>query len=229
MTDVLRDTGVLASGRVSTVQVESVRPTILSQIIRLRLSYSGDVNGAPTSLILKTAHPDRKTKGWEAGQQEVSFYRDVAGATPSGLLPRCFEAYANSDSKSWHLLLEDLTDTHTAPTAWPLPPSQTQCERIIDARARFQAAWWDEPRLGVTVGKRRDAAAVERTMQGFASHFAHVADRLGDDMSPSTRALYEQLQGATGLLIKRLESCRNSHDHAWRRACLELLDAARWW
>ena len=72
--DALRRAGVPGSTRVREVAVESDRPTILSRIIRLRLSYDGTVTGAPNSVILKTGLPDRIGSGWKAGLQEVAFY-----------------------------------------------------------------------------------------------------------------------------------------------------------
>ena len=41
LTDTLRRCGVLGSGRVCDVAVENSRDTILSRIIRLRISYDG--------------------------------------------------------------------------------------------------------------------------------------------------------------------------------------------
>jgi hypothetical protein len=209
ITNALRRAGVLGEARVREAEAQSDRPTIVSRIIRLRLSYDGEAGDAPHSVILKTAHPERIDISGGAGSQEVAFYRDVAASTPPGLLPRCFEACVDTTDGSWHLLLEDLTDTHAAPTVWPLPPSLSACERIVEARARFHAAWWDEPRLGVSIGTPRDAASMERVMRDFAGHYALFADRLGDDLSPERRALYEQLQRSTGPLIARYESHRN--------------------
>jgi hypothetical protein len=31
---------------------------------------------------------------------------------PQRLVPRCFEAVWDEDARDWHLLLEDLTDSH---------------------------------------------------------------------------------------------------------------------
>src|ERR1043166_2150696 len=53
LADALRRCGVLGGGRVSGVAVESSRPTLLSRIIRLRLSYDG-AEGGPNTVILKT-------------------------------------------------------------------------------------------------------------------------------------------------------------------------------
>ena len=136
LTEVLRKSGVLDGGHVSDVTVESSRPTILSRIIRLRLTCEGAAADAPRSLILKTGLPDAK---WNGGRQEVAFYTQVAAVMPTRLVPRCFEAAWNADKNDWHLLLEDLTDTHVIATAWPLPPTMEDCRRIITARARIHA------------------------------------------------------------------------------------------
>jgi hypothetical protein len=73
LTDALRRSGVLGSGRVSDVAVVSSRKTILSQIIRLRLSYDGPASDVPRSVIFKTGHPDRAGQGWSGGHREVAF------------------------------------------------------------------------------------------------------------------------------------------------------------
>ena len=209
LTIALRRAGVLGDASVSEVTVESDRPTIVSRIVRLRLEYDGDSGDAPASIILKTAHPERVAMSWEGGRNEAAFYRDVAAAMSPSMVPRCFEAHADDAAKSWHLLLEDLTNSHMTVGSWPIPPSLSQCERIVETRARFHAAWWDEPRLGVTIGVRRDAGMVEQTMRLFSTHYERFAERLGDDLSEDHRALYERFQGATGPLIARYEA----HSH----------------
>ncbi|HEV7544732.1 MAG TPA: aminoglycoside phosphotransferase, partial [Reyranella sp.] len=99
------------------------------------------------------------------------------------LVPRCFDAAWDEDTKAWHLVLEDLSESHTAPTAWPLPPTMAQCETILRALARFNAAWWDNRRLGVSIGTWIDPATYAQRLQGFAAHFTAFADRVGDRLS----------------------------------------------
>jgi hypothetical protein len=82
LTDVLRRSGVLGGGsRVTDVVVESTRPTILSTITRLRLTFDGPAPDAPICVIVKTAHPDRLSVSWRGGRNEVAFYEHVAPAT----------------------------------------------------------------------------------------------------------------------------------------------------
>jgi len=117
LTDALRRGGVLSEGRIKAATVESLRPTVLSHIIRLRLAYEGAAPGAPETLIVKTRHPDRTDKTWHAGRHEVAFYDKVGAATAGRLVPRCYEAAWEQATNAWHLLLEDL------PHRTPLPQS----------------------------------------------------------------------------------------------------------
>ncbi|MFZ0019442.1 MAG: phosphotransferase [Acetobacteraceae bacterium] len=220
LTEALRRSGMLGEDCVRDVVVESSRPTILSQIMRLRLVYDNDATEAPRSVILKTPHPDRVDTRWNAGRQEVAFYTDVAGSLPRCIVPRCFEAHCEPTTRSWHLLLEDLTDTHSLATMWPLPPTTEQCERIVAAWARFHATWWDDPRLGSSIGTWRDAAASDRMLRDLAAHFARFVDRLGDRLPRERRMLFERLLDAAPRLLQR--------DHTHRNVTLIHGDAHVW-
>ena len=206
LTDVLRRSGALGAGRVSEVTVESSRPTLLSRIVRLRLSYEGAAG--PGSLIFKTGLPGSGV-GPDSGRRETEFYSKVAGAMAVGVVPRCFEASWDAETKAWHLLLEDLTDTHIIATRWPLPPTIAQCERILRALARLHAAWWDDPRLGVSVGSWLDDTAANQYVQRCANQFEIFADMLGDRLSREKRDLYARFLAAAPRLLARYLSRRN--------------------
>jgi hypothetical protein len=210
LTDALRRSRALGDGRVRDVVVESARTTELSRIIRLRLTYEPAARAAPSSLILKTTRPDRVDGGWNGGRHEVAFYDQVASAMPSVVAPRCFEAFSDADTHDWHLLLEDLSDSHVIATAWPLPPTMEQCERILQAHARFHAAWWDDPRLGASVGTWTDVDATDRDLRAFAERFARFADHMGDRLTRERRDLFERLLDAAPRLLARYHSHRNA-------------------
>ncbi len=113
LTAALRRSGVLGDARVQHAAVESMRTTIMSRIIRLRLAYDGAAPDAPPSVILKTAHPERIDPAWVNGRQEVAFYRDVAPAMADGMVPRCFDAHWDAATGDWYLLWR------TSPTRMP--------------------------------------------------------------------------------------------------------------
>jgi hypothetical protein len=208
LTDVLRRAGALGEGRVREVSVESSRPTLLSRITRLRLAYDEGAAEAPRSLILKTGLPGSAI-GPESGRREVEFYAKVAAATAKPVVPRCFEAAFDADTKAWHLLLEDLTDTHLIATKWPLPPTMPDCARIVRTMARFHGAWWDDARLGVSVGTLTDEAGAKQYVQRCCDQFETFADSLGDRLSREKRDLYARFLAAAPRLQARYLSYRN--------------------
>ncbi len=199
ITTALRRCNALGAGSVRSVAVDSARNTIFSRIARLRLEYDGDASHAPQTLILKTGRCERRGDGWMAGHQEVAFYRDVAAATTRRLVPCCFAAHWHDATRDWYLLLEDLGESHVTATTWPLPPTLAQCAQIITTLARFHACWWDDARLGASIGTLRDDAAVARLLDDLTRHFASFADALPRER----RQTYERLFTAGPRLLKR--------------------------
>ena len=211
---ILEKAGVLGDLHVQDVSIVSDHPTLVSRIIRLRLTYDGPANALPGSLIVKTGHPER---AWTVGSKEVAFYSDVAPSLPTGLVPRCFEAHHADATTPWHLVLEDLTDTHALATEWPLPPSEAQCRTIMGSLGRFHAAWWEDRRLGVTIGARPDDAARDRLLRLVVEHFEVFADRLGDELSGERRAFYERLIATAPRLLRSARNITLGHGdaHVW--------------
>ena len=227
LTRALRRAGALGEGRVSEVTVESARATVLSRIVRLRLAYEGEAEGAPPSLIFKTGLPERLSGGWNAGRQEVEFYAKVAAATPPGILPRCFEAEWDEKTNDWRLILEDLGDSHKIVTTWPLPPTLSECEAIVRAWARFHAHWWDDPRLGSSIGHWGDAKAIDHDLRRLAEKVAQFEDRLGDRLPRERRDLYALMLDRAPRLVQRTLSRRavsivHGDAHVWN--CFLLRD-----
>src|SRR5262249_31661949 len=148
-----------------------------------------DGGGPPMRVFLKTRRADTPVAAEASGRREVEFYSRVAPVMPGDLLARCYEADASTDD-AWHLLLEDLDDSHGLVTDWPFPPALAQCERILTAFARFHGFWWDDPRLGTSIGAPRDPDALARWE--FPAHLATFADRLGESLSTERRRLFER-------------------------------------
>jgi len=220
LTEALRKCGVIPRGRVCNVAPISSVKKLRSHTHRLRLDYGGPAQDAPNSVILKMGHLDSAGRPSYANRREIAFYRDIAPALPERLVPRCFEAVGATDTSAWHLLLEDLTETHFIATEWPLPPTAEQYESIVQALARFHTAWWDDPRLGITVGSWHGAEAFDQHLRSFAEQFVRFTDRYGEMMPPERRDLYERLLDRAPHLLSRYHSRRNltlihSDAHPW--------------
>ncbi|WP_145657271.1 phosphotransferase [Bradyrhizobium stylosanthis] len=209
LTAALRRGGVLDAGAVREVKVLDERDTLVSHIVRLGLRYVGESAGAPQSLILKTAHHSFAKALAHSGRHEVAFYTQLASAMPPGLVPRCFDGHFDEESLVWHLLLEDLTDSHEIATQWPLPPSRDQAMAIVTTLARWHAAWWDHPDLGETVGSWTSAEDSAKLVETFAGHYDRFADLLGDRLSEERRILYRRFIEQSNRLLQRYHSRRH--------------------
>ena len=220
LTAALRKAGVLDRGAVREVKVLHERDTVLSHITRLGLRYVRESAGAPQSLILKTPHAAFAKPLANAGRHEVAYYTQLAPKMPAQLVPRCFDGNFDEESLAWHLLLEDLTDSHEIATAWPLPPSREQMMAIVTALARWHAAWWDHPGLGETVGTWDSTEDSARQMETFAGHYDRFADQLGDRLSEERRILYRRLVEQSARLSQRY--------HSRRRVSIAHGDAHTW-
>jgi len=209
LTEALRRSGALAHGRVCNVELESSIAKLRSLTLRLRLTYEGPAGDAPSYVILKTGHVDGTGRSPSANHHEIQFYRNIAPALPERLVPRCFEAVEATDSSPWHLLLEDLMASHFIATEWPLPPTTTQFESIVRAQARLHAAWWDDPRLGISIGRWRDADTMARYLRNFADQFAHFAERFGEIIPLERRDLYARFLDQAPRLLARYYARRD--------------------
>lgn len=195
LTERLRASRALPSGRVTAVHAGERRTTILSTIVPLRVEYSLDAPGdAPPRLLLKTSRDGLDPGLWSVGEREVAFYRQAAPLMPEGPLPRCYDAECASGR--FHLLLEDLSDTHVILTAWPIPPPVEACERIVDTWAAFHAFWWKHPSLGREVGAFLDAATLARFATEHRGRYERFAETLGDRLGPEARAVYARVWDA---------------------------------
>ena len=200
-----------AACAVRDVTVESSRDTILSRIIRLRLAYEGPGPFGPASIIFKTSHPERTAAGWNGGRQEVAFYAEIAPGMPTGLVPGCYDAACDEETRTWHLLLEDLSETHSTAGDWPLPPSLLSCERIVEAHARIQAANWDGTALDgpMQTWRWRDDASASQSIERLAAQVSQFVDRMDDRLPVERRDFFARLVDAAPRLAGRYLTRRN--------------------
>jgi thiamine kinase-like enzyme len=127
-----------------------------------------------------------------AGKQEVTFYTSIAGSMPDPPAVPCYHAAYDSESGAYHLLLEDVSETHR--TVHPEEPAlRRDMEHILDALARLHAYWWNHPRLGEEIGTLPTAEWIEQDFEKLGNAFAGFVDFLGDRLSEKRRDIYEQV------------------------------------
>ena len=206
LTDCLRADGTLPNGRVLAIDGQT-DATIRSRVGSITLRYSADAPmSAPLRLFLKTgASRDANNDDW---QGEVQFYQTLAPALASQTV-RCHAAAYAPEPARFHLLLDDLSDTHTHP-AWPLPPTSQQLEQAIDCLASIHARWWDHASLGIDVLPRFSETSLSAWLSVWEQQLARFLEFLGDRLSARRRAIYEfALPRVLALLLERRRGGRH--------------------
>jgi hypothetical protein len=199
LTEALRGAGALPIGAVIACAA-SANDAFNSTATHLTLTYSVDAPAtAPRRLFLKR----NLDVDWAiaAARDEVAFYQTVAqrGSPPSMVIP-CYLAAFDEQRGASTLLLEDASETHTAPLtrddqlAGDSVPDETALDQAIDALAAFHAYWWERPELGTTFplggwygDAERFAAHVERRQREWVNFIAAEGAELASDL----RAIYE--------------------------------------
>ena len=167
----------------------------MNQVFRLTLDFESNSAVPPRTLIAKlpSADPTLRTIFDRFGQnrREVSFYRELA--TDENLsAPACYYCSVDSDAENTVLLLEELSH-------WRQGDSVAGCS-MADARqaivqlARFQAAWWDSPRLDELDWMPLKCAESNAYLDIYPGAWASLRWQAGDGMPQSLRELGDTLQ-----------------------------------
>jgi len=202
---VLGNKSVLDRGAVLAVHQEWSRSTLVSNIYRLRVSYSDDApRSSPSWLLLKTSRADLDPQTLSTlGRKEVTFYNTLAATMVDPPTVRCYDAVYSPESGKSHILLDDLSETHFQPE-WPLPPCQLYCEQAVDCLARVHAHWWEDPRLGNDIGQLLDAKAAEDAFQKTCQMVSRFLSFMGDRLSRERKKLIELALSSLPKLWKRI-------------------------
>src|SRR5262249_40594064 len=136
----------------------------------------------------------------------------------------CYDAVYATETKKYHLLLDDLSDSHFQPE-WPLPPSQQHCEQAIACLAKLHALWWEHARLGKDIGQVPTDEAFKAGVAETNARVRDFVDFLGDRLPGKRRKVYDTL---LSLLPRFWEH------HRWQRliantACTLLHGDAHLW
>jgi thiamine kinase-like enzyme len=189
LTAKLRAKGVLSTGSVTAVSASSKQATFGSSVWRLEARYTQDAPpDVPKKLFLKVSEPALAPGEFDPQQllKEAFFYSTVAPMMDAAFTIPCFDTAYSSETGAAHILLQDLSDTHsTVPI-----PVLNNCERAVDALARLHAFWWDHPRLGKDIGRfpswekrQQEWAETEKCTNDFIS-------ALGDQIAQPWREVY---------------------------------------
>jgi hypothetical protein len=209
LTALLQTAGVLPQGRVREVLREPA-PAANAHIVHLTLAYTPDAPAdAPRRLVAKLSRQDRSYAGYDTARpSEASFYRHLAPLIGAPPLVRCYAAAFDNAQGRGHLLLEDVSATHSIPpfpNSWPLPPPYTMLEAVVDALVACQAPCWDHPALAALPGGYSTGACSPLSTQNGVRAYPQFVDAMGDRLSTGVRALYARALAAYPTLDRRMD------------------------
>lgn len=181
LTAVLRRSGALSGGTVDAFDVDAGRGN-WSTSGALRLRYSADAAGErPPRLFLKLVNTDLGD-GEFFGPSEVDYYTRDYLDVPDAPLLRCYDGLYSPSQRRYHLLLEDISPTHT--TACERTPSLEYGLALADAFAVLHARWWGADRLAEAGAPIHDAAHIRRFVAIAEPGAGHIIRELPGELSP---------------------------------------------
>jgi hypothetical protein len=181
LTAVLRRSGALTHGVVVGFEADSGRGN-WSSSGSLQLQYSPDAQGErPSRLFLKMVDADTGD-GEFFGSSEIDYYLRDYVDVPDAPLLRCYDGHYVAAIHRYHLLLEDVSATHT--TACDKPPTLGYGMALAEAFAILHGRWWGAERLAEADAPMHDAAHIRRWVAVGEPGAAHIIGQLGHELAP---------------------------------------------
>ena len=191
LTRVLRDGGYLTDGTVSDIQTRSHKSPNASNAV-IRLSYSADAMGEkPTKLFFKLCDPGNNS----FGNSEIVYYTTIAAEISHPPIPHCYHSAYLKEQGKYHLLLEDLSDSH-APNR-NVKPTRERATKTIAAMAQLHASWWNHPKLSL-VGEFPNRSKLEKYVSFAQRGLAPMLDDGGAGLSQEWLDLIHHIFGKHG-------------------------------
>ncbi len=180
LTEVLTASGALTGGEVAAFDVDTGRGN-WSTNARLQLRYTDGAQGdCPLRLFLKIVNADLDDESF--GPSEVTYYtRDYAGI-PHAPLVRCYDAVFSEAQQRYHLLLDDLSETHAS--AFEKAPTLAYGLALAEGLAVMHAHWWGGQRLAIAGAPIHPAVHIQRFVAIAAPGVGHILPRFSAQLQP---------------------------------------------
>lgn len=190
LTAVLTRSGALTGGDVIGFDVDNGRGN-WSTNAALHLTYSANAQGKlPRHLFLKMVNTNIGDDE-SFGPSEVFYYtRDYIGA-PDVPLITCYDAAYSSASQRYHLLLDNLSATHTE--AYNKAPTLEYGLALAEGLAALHAHWWGAARLAHIEAPIHSPDHIQRFVDIAAPGAAHILTQFTHDLAPHWPEMVQSL------------------------------------
>lgn len=193
----MQEGGYLPYFRVHDLRLIDTRESESATLYTLRIRYS-DISVTrtlPDNMVLKVSHA-----GHPQADEEVTFY--------GRLLPALRHAYGDADlslcdsydscydidSDQSHVLMAGLPSSFKQHHE-PIPPTKRHFAQLADALALIHACFWQDERLGNTIGLALDESLLDESLaRQRESYDQFLSDRL-IVLDPQQRAAFDAVSG----------------------------------
>ena len=184
--------------QIESVVVQPGPESLFALHHRVAITYRTGMGDLPRALLVKRNPPTTPAFAANRGGLEVRFYTEVVpclGRFKALPVPRCYNVGFRLASGNWHLVLEDLSQSHT-PAETLLPHTDEQCREAIRTLAATHGALWDLPELECVADfpePRPPAEELRRRFKRTLTNLGPFLEGLGDSLSPGQKAQFERL------------------------------------
>jgi hypothetical protein len=189
LTNTLLLNGAMTQGKVASFDIDKGKSNYASNA-KLRLHYSEDAQGElPARLFLKIVITDLGDEFF--GESEVTYYtRDYIGV-PHAPLVRCYDAAFSEEKQHYHLLLDDISETHRE--ARTAKHTLAYGQALVEGLAILHAHWWGAERLAAAKVEMHSPAHIKRFVEIAEPGMGHILDAFSNQLAPHWPALMKEL------------------------------------
>lgn len=181
LTDVLSRSGALTRGSVKAFDIADGRGNWSSNA-RLDVGYTADAQGAlPRRLFLKMVDTDLGD-GEFFGPSEVDYYTRDYVDVPAAPLLRCYDARYSQELRRYHVLLDDVSQTHVNASA--KEPTLAYGLALAEGLAALHARWWGGERLAEAGAPIHSAGHIRSFVAIAEPGVDHILRRFSSELQP---------------------------------------------
>ena len=196
LTSALRSGGVILEDEVSAVEVENIGAGVglMAGLYRCSITYTSNEGEGPKSVVIKIRSDDPKSlkvaRTFQLYQKEVVFYQETAPLTPMAV-PQLYYSDFNAKNNDFVLVIEDLKSMVS--TSQVVGATEEQGRLAIRHAAKMHAKFWNRDQIPPMRGYFSQLAPsyVIKIHIGFHKSVPRVLEHLGDDLSPTSKALIQ--------------------------------------
>lgn len=190
LTHVLTRSGALSTGEVQSYEFVSGQGN-WSTSANLHLTYTPDASGeCPSNLFLKMVDTDTGD-GEYFDDSEVTYYTRDYIDVPRAPLLRCYDAGYSQVLGRYHLLLEDVSETHIE--AAERTPTLEYGLSIAEGLAALHARWWGAERLAQAGAAMHSASHIRQFVDIAAPGAAPILDQFSHELKPDWKSTINEI------------------------------------